>query len=152
MCSCGQPTINGQPGYRWQPTDTPSVRPVQPPALTDEDTLLYDEPGRCGGLDGHSHHFRLVRRYGSVHLLTRNGSGEERFRVSTTPSLVGALAAMDSNARYWTLSALYYAHNDGARTARAEEAARWYRAAVEKRIKVRKVRGEAVVSILPQKT
>lgn len=58
MCCCGCPVVNGEPGYKWNPKDTPTVRPVDPPLLNDDDQLLRDEPGRCGGLDSHSHHYR----------------------------------------------------------------------------------------------
>jgi hypothetical protein len=61
MCCCGTPVVNGEPGYKWQFNDTPGVRPVNAPSLNDNDQLLRDEPGRCGGLDSHSHHYRLVK-------------------------------------------------------------------------------------------
>ena len=60
MCSCGKPTINGELGYRWQPTDAPSIHPLNPPDLRPGETLVYDEPGRCGGMDSHSFHYRVV--------------------------------------------------------------------------------------------
>ena len=60
MCCCGKPVINGQPGFKWQPNDAPRIHPVNPPALDEYETLLYDEPGRCGGLDAHCHHYRVA--------------------------------------------------------------------------------------------
>ncbi len=82
MCCCGQPTINGTPGaYSWD-GKTWSTRQPEPPPLQEGDTLLYDEPGRCGGIDHHSHHFRLVRRqYGGHVVLVRHGGGDERFGI-----------------------------------------------------------------------
>lgn len=100
MCCCGKPTINGELGYRWnQPDGAPSIYPVNPPTLGDNDVLLFDEPGRCGGLDAHSHHFRVVR-YCGLSLLVRHGGGDERIRISSTPTLIETLTALDSNARY----------------------------------------------------
>ena len=51
MCCCGKPIVNGEFGYKWQPNDAPGVRESDPPELCDGDELIYDEPGRCGGLD-----------------------------------------------------------------------------------------------------
>jgi hypothetical protein len=137
MCCCATPTINGQPGYRWQPNDTPSTRPANPPALADNDRLLFDEPGRCGGQDSHCHHYCVVVNTGDrVELLVRHGGGEERIRLSNGKAVVGALAALDSNGRYWLLNALYHAQNAAARMARENEHMRWTGAALDKRIKV----------------
>lgn len=49
MCCCGKPVVNGEMGYKWQPNDNPRICPVNPPALEENDQLLRDEPGRCGG-------------------------------------------------------------------------------------------------------
>jgi hypothetical protein len=147
MCCCGKPTINGQPGYRWQPNDTPSVRRVAPPALGEHDTLLYDEPGRCGGLDAHSHHFCVVRSLGRFALLVHHGGGNERIRLSVTPTFAATLEALDTHARYWTLHAIYHAHSDGEQDATDKTTQRWRKAAAEKRIKTRKVRGSDAVKV-----
>jgi len=141
MCCCDQPNVNGTPGYKWQPNDTPSVRPVNPPALDPRDTLLYDEPGRCGCMDSHCHHYRVVRRFGSVYLLVRHGGGNERIRLAYTKSLLDTLEALDSTARYWVLNTICHAHSDGASQAAENCNAKWRKAAVEKRIKTRKQRG-----------
>lgn len=159
MCCCDQPTVNGQPGYKWQPDDKPGIRPVCPPALDEHDKLLYDEPGRCGGdspdrrpgsrngCDAHCHHYRLVRHFGSVELLVRHGGGDERFRVSHTWSLLNTLAALDSDSRYWVLHAIYHAHSDGARAAAEKTDMAWRQAAADKRIKTRKRRGTDSVKV-----
>lgn len=140
MCCCETPNINGQPGYRWQPTDPPSIRPVHPPSLDEWDELLYDEPGRCGGgIDSHAHHYRLVKRSGSIDLLVENGSGRHRIRTAFHKQ-VDFLAALDSNTRYWIFNAIYHAHGDGERNAREKTHDFWRRAAAEKRIKTRKLR------------
>jgi len=147
MCCCGTPNVNGQPGYRWQPGDAPSVRKPYPPELSQGDELLYDEPGRCGGMDCHCHHYRLVRQYSSVYLLVQHGGGIERVRLSTTATLLATFAALDSNQRYWILHAIHHAQTDAARAAADKNSAMWQRAAAEKRIKTKKVRNSDRVKV-----
>jgi hypothetical protein len=139
MCCCATPNVNGQPGYRWQPDDPPGIRPVHPPPLEAGDELLYDEPGRCGDCDCHSHHYRLVRRLGSYELLVQHGGGVERIRTPFRKQ-VGTLAPLESDARYWIFNAIYRAHNDGEQHARDKVNAYWRKAAAEKRIKTCKVK------------
>lgn len=147
MCCCGKPIINGQPGYRWQPNDTPHVREVNPPDLGEHDQLLYDEPGRCGGLDAHCHHYRIVTNFSSLFLLVRHGGGDERVRLSGTPTFRDTLAALDSTARYWMLHVIFHAHSDGTHKGHNTEAQRWRIAAAEKRIKTRKARTTNTVKV-----
>lgn len=147
MCCCGQPVINGQPGFKWQPGDHPSVYPAMPPELVESDVLIADEPGRCGGIDCHSHHYRLVA-YGSCwSLLVRHGGGDERIRLSRTEWLKQAIAASDSNARYWLFHTIYSAYRNGVETGGEVIAAKWRKAAAEKRIKTRRVRGTDSVKV-----
>jgi hypothetical protein len=135
MCMCEKPTINGQLGYRWNNPSGPSgVHPV-------------NEAGRCGGIDSHCHHYRVVKRYGALDLLVRHGGGEERIRLSLYKQQQDALAVLESNHRYWMLNAIYHAHSNGARDARDAEASRWRIAAAEKRIKVRRSRYTVTVQI-----
>lgn len=152
---CGKPTINGRPGYRWNGEtpgdDSPAnIHPVNPPALADGDEMLWDEPGRCGGIDSHSYHFRVVGLHGSWYLLVRHGGGDERIDLggSRHHSRLG-LERLDSDGRYWLLLAIYRIHSDAMRTARDNERDRWASAAVQKRIKVRKRGGRFRVEILP---
>ena len=151
MCCCEKPTINGEPNYRWNnPHATPSVYPVNPPDLQDGDVLLYDEPGRCGGLDSHCHHFRVVKHTGAVYLLVRHGGGDERHRFGWgKTTMLDGLAAMDSNQRYWVLCAAHHAIKDAARDARDTANGIWQKAAAEGRIKTRKFpkRGYVKVTI-----
>lgn len=148
MCCCGTPTINGEAGYRWQPNDTPSVRPVNPPALAEGDTLLYDEPGRCGGIDSHSHHYRVVKGGSFLYLLVRHGGGDERIRMGCShPHLAAQLVSLDSNARYWLCNLFHGLHRDGENTGRENEHVRWYMAAAQKRIRTRKDRGRDGVKV-----
>lgn len=107
MCCCGTPVVNGQPGYKWNFNDNPTVHPQNAPVLNDDEQLLRDEPGRCGGLDSHSHHYRLAKSYGSLILLVRHGAGDERLRLSGP--LESVLTQLDSTDCYWALNALYHA-------------------------------------------
>jgi hypothetical protein len=140
MCCCGKPVINGQIGYKWQHNDSPVVRPVHPPVLGEEDTLIYDEPGRCGELDCHSHHYQLVERYGSIFLAVQHGAGKESLRISDTKTLLSTLSNLDSNGRYWLFHAIYHAASEAARYAEQKTNGMWRMAAVNKRIKTRKSR------------
>jgi hypothetical protein len=146
MCMCGKPTRNGEPGYSWN-GEPPHIRPVQPPDLKDGDELLYDEPGRCGGLDSHSHHLRVVKGRFHYALLVRHGGGDERIDLGSTRMAFDALAALDSDARYWLLLRLYHVQSDAARHARDASDAQWRQAAAEKRIKTRKQRGRGSVKV-----
>lgn len=139
MCCCGKPVVNGEFGYKWN-NDMPGVYPVNAPELEPDDQLLRDEPGRCGGSDSHSHHYRLVKApiFGPV-LLVRHGGGQERIKLSGP--ITDTLLALDSTALYWTLGAIYHAYSDGGHQARSATAQTWRKAAAEKRIKTRKQRG-----------
>lgn len=142
MCFCGTPTVNGQPSkdpFR-----------VNPPDVKDSEIIHFDEPGRCGGIDSHAYHFRVVLTSLGGHwadLLVRHGGGDERVRISNARAVIQALEAMDSNGRYWLLHAIYHASSDARRSARDLEAQSWRQAAAEKRIKVRKVRGQNTVRV-----
>lgn len=145
MCMCGAPTINGHHGYSWN-GEAKSVYPINPPDIQDGDTLLFDEPGRCGGTDSHSYHFRLVKSGGQCFLLVRHGGGDERISVGTWTD-VDALASLDSNARYWLMCRMYHTQYYAARDAREKERRLWTQAAAEKRIKTRKQRGRGTVKV-----
>lgn len=146
MCCCGKPTINGELGYKWQPNDSPTVRPVHPPMNgQDGETILWDEPGRCGGLDLHSHHFLVTKWYSTYYLLVGHGGGDQRIKLFSL--LPASLSAMDSNTRYSLLYAIYKAHSDGADEATMTERIRWNTAAAQKRIKTRKQRGSNGVKV-----
>lgn len=146
MCCCGKPVVNGEPGYSWD-GKTFGVYPVNPPPLEEHEALLFDEPGRCnsgsgsGGLDSHCHHYRVTLRFGTHYVLFKHGGGHGRFRLSGGRMVVDALRALDSNARYWTLNAMFHAQWQSASDAREATAAEWRKAAAEKRIKTRKVKG-----------
>jgi hypothetical protein len=148
MCCCVKTNVNGEVGYRWNaPTAAPGVHPVNAPELADDDMLLYDEPGRCGGLDSHSYHYRLVRSHSSVCLLVRHGGGDERFRLSCTNSLLDALKVMGTTVRYWMFNTIYHARSDAGRESREREAMHWRTAAAEKRIRTRRKPGESTVRV-----
>ena len=148
MCCCEKPTINGELGYKWQPNDAPGRHQPEPPELAEGDQLLFDEPGRCGGLDSHSHHFRLVRHgCGTVSLLVRHGGGEERIRLFPHRDLPKILAGLDSTARYWMLATIHAAHRDGETYGRDRERGEWSQAAIDKRIKTRKYPARGMVKV-----
>ncbi len=148
MCCCDKPTINGELGYKWQPNDVPIVRQLFSPDLREGEILLYDEPGRCGGLDSHSHHYRLVLSPGgSLELLVRHGGGEDRVSLSTKKTLLSTFAALDSTARYWMLNGIYHAYRDGEHRGSEKTHDYWQTAAKEGRIKTRKVRGQNAVKV-----
>ena len=149
MCCCGKPTINGTMGYRWQPGDKPSIHPVAPPDVPKDAKILFDEPGRCGGMDCHSHHYRVVKEHsGVVYLYVRHGGGDQKSPMTGAEStILASLQQMDSNARYWILSMMYHLAEDAARSAREKECEHWRRAAAEKRIKTRKQRGTTAVKV-----
>lgn len=143
MCCCEKANINGEFGYSWDGKNIGTREPA-PPALADRDVLLFDEPGRCGGMDSHCHHYRLVKEVGTA-LLVRHGAGEERIRVSLPRGFT--LEAMDSNARYWLLNAIYHAHSNGKRDGTDAESARYRQAFAEGRLKKRKMPGRDAVKI-----
>jgi hypothetical protein len=104
------------------------------------DELLYDEPGRCGGLDCHSHHYRVVKQYGQRWLLVRHGGGDDSIKLHLPTAVEGLLANLDSNARYWLLHTIYYVHWESTQNATDNSDQKWRLAAAEKRIKTRKNR------------
>jgi hypothetical protein len=151
MCCCPKPSINGEPNaYSWDGKSL-STRPANPPALSEGDVLVYDEPGRCGGLDCHSHHFRLVRNGGMYRLLVRHG-GRDDERVEIPRFAVEPLAPLDTNARYWLLHALYSVQRDSADRASDKTRGRWMQAFLEKRIKARRKNGRRWAEIVQPAT
>jgi len=151
MCCCGKPTINGEPkAYSWDGKSFMTREPA-PPDLAEGDQLLYDEPGRCGGLDCHSHHFRIVKAdMGRHYLLVRHGGGDERITLCSIGDLVikgRTLDTMDSNARYWWMYLLFSVQREAASKAREAANKVWQQAAVAKRIKTRKNRGANTVKV-----
>lgn len=151
MCMCERPNINGKHGYRWNESTLAGVHPVNPPALRPGDEILYDEPGRCGGLDSHSYHFRVVKRYGRPELLVRHGGGDECIPLGSRPGLA-ALEWQDSDGRYWLLQMIYHSVTDIRRAAVDAERSRWALAAVQNRIKVNRRKRVPTVEILPAET
>lgn len=155
MCCCEKPNVNGQPGYCWNPDRNgevhSGVHPVNPPPLQEGDDLISDDPGRCGGQDSHSFHYRVVLHCsGGASLLVRHGGGDEKYRLANPNAVVVAIAKLDSDSRYWILNAMYHALSNARQDARHSEAARWRLAAAEKRIKLRKRHGSVRVEIEPR--
>lgn len=148
MCMCRTPNVNGTPGaYSWD-GKTRGTRQPCPPELLAGDELLHDEPGRCGGLDCHSHHFRLVKTRYTYDVLVRHGGGDERFSLGTMGKLLApSFDVLDSNGRYWLLHTLYSTRSDTRQAAEDIVSQRWRVAAAEKRIRTRKQRGRGTVKV-----
>lgn len=149
MCCCNKPNINGEQGYNCNnPNGQSSIRPVDPPKLEDGDTILFDEPGRCGGIDSHSFHYRLITRYGDVALLVRHGMGDECIsHLANGKAILNTLQSLDSNGRYWLFNAIFHAQSDSARRSKESTSEVWRKAAAEKRIKTRKYPVKGIVKV-----
>ncbi len=141
MCCCAKPNVNGQPGYSWD-GKIEGIRPIDAPVLAENDVLLFDEPGRCGGLDSHCHHYRVVK---GMTLLVQHGGGCERVRLSLPRGF--SFDAVDSNTRYWLLNALYHAHASGKRDGHNNASQEYRTAFAEGRLKKRKMPGRDAVEI-----
>lgn len=147
MCDCIKPTRNDEErGYTIED---------KAPALAEGDVLIYDECGRCrpqvngaGSIDYHSHHFRLIKHDNMTWLLVRHGGGTERIALGYAHKRIPELLEpMDSDRRYLMLHAMYTIHYDAAQRAHENEAAKWQRAAAEKRIKTRKLPAQGCVKV-----
>lgn len=147
MCMCNTPTVNGDHGYSWN-GEKPHTRPPMPPMLDEGDEMLFDGPGRCGGLDAHCHHFRIVRENGvRLVLLVRNGSGEHRLELPHSFGLSGSIDALDSDGLFWLLMSMDEVASKVRRDATEKTDRKWIQAAAEKRIKTRKRRGTDFVKV-----
>ena len=146
MCCCEKPNINGESGYSWDGKSF-SVRKPYFAELEDGDELIKDLPGRCGGIDSHSHDLRIVKRpITGFDLLVHNGGGTQRITLHAYGAEAFLTSAAD-NELYWLMRMLYGVQRDSARLAEDAERAKWQKAAAEKRIKTRKVRGSNFVRV-----
>jgi len=149
MCCCGKPTIKGEPGYSWE-GETRFARQVDPPILEDGDKVVFDEPGRCGGIDAHCHHFTVVKDgYGPQHtLLVKHGAETERIDLAWYSStVVEAFANMSSDVRFWVLFSIYSADATARRKTEERTRTNWASAFIAKRIKKSTRRGRVSVWI-----
>jgi len=149
MCCCGKPTINGEPGYSWD-GEHRFARPIDPPQLSDGDKVVFDEPGRCGGLDAHCHHFTVVKgSYGPRHtLLVKHGAETERINLAWYNSaVVESFSNMSSDVRFWVLFSIYSVASKEKSKAEERTRNKWSSAFVEKRIKKSTKRGRVSVWI-----
>lgn len=148
MCFCEKPTINGTAPVKTCFEYPASSYQPNPPALQEDESLLFDEPGRCGGIDSHAYHYRVAKWHSIYFLLVRHGGGDERLRLHLYGrGLVEALTLMGSNTRYWILNETYQVHSDAKDEATAETSSTWRKAAAEKRIKTRKQPSRGVVKV-----
>lgn len=140
MCCCGKPVINGESGYSWDGKSV-SVRKPYFAELEDGDELIRDLPGRCGGIDSHSHDLRIVKkRILGLFLLVHHGGGVERIALHAYGS-EAFLTSMSDNECYWLMRMLHGVQRDAAQLASDKESYKWRKAAAEKRIKTRKQKG-----------
>lgn len=147
MCCCGKPTINGEHlAYSWD-GKTFITRQVDAPELADGDELLFDEPGRCGGIDCHAYHFRLVKNLGKLYLLVRHSASDERLDIGRVKQCLGIWQAVSPSDRFWLLQSIHSAARKCSDKARESESAKWRIAAAEKRIVTRKLRGQNLVNV-----
>lgn len=157
MCTCEHPNVNGEPGYRWQPSDRPSIRQPSPPELHEHDEMIYDLPGRCGRCDSHCHHFTIVNNYrGGRVLRVRHGGGDEAYDIgsgfgSHRQGIMEALErCADDDERYWFIQTLYNVLRETRQEAAIKERETWKRAAREGRLKIRSRKGVKFAEILPE--
>ena len=146
MCCCATPNVNGTPGYSWDGKNV-ITRQVAPPALKERDVLLFDEPGRCGGMDSHSHHYRVVKDGPWTSLLVRHGGGDERMHLSLPRGF-----SLDSlgDSRYWILNAIHHAAKDAERNGRDRTVGEYTQAFIDGRLKKRKSKFSVKVWIEPK--
>ena len=159
MCTCDKPNVNGQTGYRWQPSDRPGTHPVNAPELHENDEAVYDLPGRCGRCDSHSHHFTVVKDYrGKRCLRVRHGGGDEAYDIGSgfgnhRQGIMEALErCADDDERYWFLQTLYNVLRETKDEARTNERETWKRAAREGRLRIRSKKGVKYAHIDPEIT
>ena len=138
MCCCEKPTINGQDGYSWDGKNI-SRYPAIPPDLKEGDALIFDLPGRCGGLDCHSYHYRVVIHNGSDSLLVCHGAGQER--IDYLFGLVDSLKMLNNDSRFWICNAIFHASSAAGIKSREEERRYWKSAIAKKRIKTSRKKG-----------
>jgi hypothetical protein len=119
------------------------------PALNADETLIIDEPGRVlKNTCYRSHSFRVVQpEFGQYILRVRHGGGTEAWPIGWTKQVIEAIASLDSDSRFLMLHTLMCAHQESARIATERTAAIWRKAAAEKRLKTRKVKGGVKVWI-----
>lgn len=151
MCCCPSPNVNGTPNaYSWDGIRT-STRPVDAPSIAlVSETVILDEPGRCGNGVGdcHSHHFTVVKQqYGGLVLLVRHGGGDERIALGYRCALIDLIEPLGTHERYKALHSIYNVASTAAKAARDKTLHTWQQAAAEGRIKTRKQRGSNTVKV-----
>lgn len=123
------------------------------PAIPESFTLVFDEPGRVlGNVCYRSHYLRVTKdEFGSFHQLhVQHGAGTESWRFTYLKSVIDALASLDSDSRYLLLHTIMRANQESATRTAEKVAANWQKAAAQKRIKTRKVKGGVKVWVEPE--
>jgi hypothetical protein len=162
MCMCPKPYVNGTgPGYRWNNAADPlQSLPTNPPPLPEgpftDATLLYDLPGRCGGLDCHSHHFRFWIDCNILYLACRHGGGDRAYPLGrhypkegkANPILAAVESLPTDDDRFWFAHRLFTSVDDASRLSRQNEHEKWRKATIEKRVRVNRRKKFPTVEIL----
>lgn len=122
------------------------------PAVSEGDVIMFDEPGRVlNNVCYRAYHFRVVKpEFGPYTLLVKHGGGTESWRMEYTTRVIDALQSLDSDSRFLLLHTIMRAHHESARITAEKLNASWQRAAAQKRIKTRKVKGGVKVWIEPE--
>jgi hypothetical protein len=79
--------------------------------------------------------------------MVQHGGGRERMCLSVTAHFREIVFSLDANQLYWLCHTIRYAYSDGKREGTEETRAFWQSAALDKRIKTRKVRGSDHVKL-----
>lgn len=133
------------------------LRPSNAPALAEDDTIVFDEPGRIirrkpegnYDVDCRSHWFRLVKNFGGWFLLVRHGAGDERIRLGYRMDDT-LLELLPSDARYRLLWQIMETYHDGVAHGTSATESQYRLAFVDGRLKKRKVKDGFKVWIEPE--
>lgn len=125
------------------------------PALPENETLIFDEPGRVLLHDGRNvcyraFHYRLTAgQFGGLTLRVKHGGGEESqtLALSVPDILLPLLRALASDGRFLLFHTLRQQRADGLKEAAARTAGAYRQAFVDGRLRKRKERGANRVKV-----
>lgn len=125
------------------------------PSIEASETVLAELPGRVipGGVTGggvcyRSYYLRVLMvegREDAVLIRVKHGAGEEVFTIPTR--LLNFLWLMDDDEQYMHVYSLYRVLSDLRLNAGREVGKKWQRAIIEKRVRIRRKRGQKSVEI-----